>query len=78
MKLVTYKTAYVESLGILVNGQLFDLNACDILIPDNMAEFLEDGRNAMDRAELIEKQIRAGEIHLKPVKQYEFVTGRPD
>jgi fumarylacetoacetate (FAA) hydrolase len=74
MKLVTYKTAYTENLGILVNDQLFDLNTCNPLIPDNMPEFLEGGKIAMDRAESVERQIKSGKIHIAPVQQYHLTA----
>ena len=36
MKLISYKTENKEHLGAFVNGHVYNLNACDKLIPDNM------------------------------------------
>jgi fumarylacetoacetate (FAA) hydrolase len=74
MKLVTYKTDYTESLGMLVNDQLFDLNSCNALIPDNMIDFLENGQAAMDKARSIEKHIIAGKLDSVPVEHYDLLA----
>jgi fumarylacetoacetate (FAA) hydrolase len=74
MKLVTYKTDYTESLGILVNNQLFDLNSCNALIPDNMTEFLENGQAAMDKARSIERHILADKLDSVQITHYHLLA----
>ncbi|HUH33454.1 MAG TPA: hypothetical protein VLZ28_05835, partial [Daejeonella sp.] len=59
MKLVSYKTEDREHLGVFINGNIYNLNSCDKLIPDGMAEFLAGGVELMDRAKAVNEDIRS-------------------
>lgn len=77
MKLVTYKTIHRESLGVIIDGQLFDLNTCGVVLPDNMNEFLKGGKILMDKAALIEEQIKSKKINAKVIEQYNLLAPVP-
>lgn len=50
MKLVSFLDKEKTKLGILINNKIYDLNAIDPGIPDNMADFLKGGEETMNRA----------------------------
>jgi fumarylacetoacetate (FAA) hydrolase len=50
MKLVSFLDKEKTKLGILINDKIYDLNAIDPSIPDNMADFLKGGEETMNRA----------------------------
>jgi len=62
MKLITYKNKYRESLGIVVNGQVYDLHACDPFVPDTMDKFLKGGSGFMELARIAEGRILSGRL----------------
>ncbi len=53
MKLVSYKTEDQEHLGIFISGNIYNLNSCDKLIPNNMKEFLLGGEELMERGKKV-------------------------
>ena len=57
MKLVSFLKDENAQLGLLVNEKVYDLNKIDSNIPDNMAEFLVMGDEAMELARIVEKGI---------------------
>jgi fumarylacetoacetate (FAA) hydrolase len=77
MKLVSYKTEDREHLGLFINGHIFNLNSCDKLIPDNMAEFLEGGVDLMDRAKKVNEDISANKIQAKEEVFFELLAPVP-
>jgi fumarylacetoacetate (FAA) hydrolase len=77
MKLVTYKTANRESLGIVVNHEVYDLHTCDSQIPCNINEFLKGGNALMEKARQVEQQISLKQITIKPQEQYELLAPVP-
>ncbi|MHA4894753.1 fumarylacetoacetate hydrolase family protein [Pedobacter sp. PWIIR3] len=77
MKLVSYKTEDIEHLGVFVNGHIYNLNSCDKLLPDNMAEFLKGGEVLMDRAKKVNAQISSKEIEPKEEVFYEILAPVP-
>lgn len=77
MKLVTYKTEGKEHLGIFVNNHIYNLNTCDKLLPDNMISFLEGGDDFMNRAKVINEQIKNGELKPKEEVFYELMAPVP-
>ncbi|MEE1883860.1 fumarylacetoacetate hydrolase family protein [Pedobacter flavus] len=77
MKLVTYKTEGKEHLGIFVNNHIYNLNTCDKLLPDNMISFLEGGDEFMNRAKVINEQIKNGELTPKEEVFYELMAPVP-
>lgn len=78
MKLVTYKTAIREGLGLIVNDQLFDLNSCGVILPTCMTEFLNGGEVLMEKAKRIEEQIKAQQINARVIEQYELLAPVPN
>ncbi|RZK51233.1 MAG: fumarylacetoacetate hydrolase family protein, partial [Pedobacter sp.] len=77
MKLVSYKTEDVEHLGVFVNGHIYNLNSCNKLIPDNMAEFLQGGEPLMERAKLINEDIISGALKPKEEVFYQILAPVP-
>lgn len=77
MKLVSFLDKESTKLGILLNDKIYDLNAVDSAIPDNMADFLKGGEVTMNRAHAInanpEKAINGKDINsvtiMAPVPQ---------
>jgi fumarylacetoacetate (FAA) hydrolase len=78
MKLVTYKTATREGLGLMVNDQLFDLNTCGVILPGCMTEFLNGGEVLMEKVKRIEVQIKAKQINARVIEQYELLAPVPN
>ena len=62
MKLVSYQTEDSAHLGVFVNGNIYNLNSCDKLLPDDMNAFLQGGEVLMERALKIDAQIKSGEL----------------
>ncbi|MBG6236372.1 fumarylacetoacetate (FAA) hydrolase [Pedobacter sp. CAN_A7] len=62
MKLVSYQTEDSAHLGVFVNGNIYNLNSCDKLLPDDMNAFLQGGEVLMERALKIDAQIKSGEM----------------
>jgi fumarylacetoacetate (FAA) hydrolase len=77
MKLVTYKTTAREGLGVMIDGQLFDLNTCGVVLPDNMSDFLQGGEIFMDKATRIDRYVKAKRLKAKLVEQYELLAPVP-
>jgi len=77
MKLVSYKTEDREHLGLFINGHIFNLNSCDKLIPDNMAEFLEGGVDLMDRAKKVNEDITTNRLQAKEEVFFELLAPVP-
>jgi fumarylacetoacetate (FAA) hydrolase len=77
MKLVTYKTTAREGLGLMIDGQLFDLNTCGVVLPDNMSDFLRGGEICMDKATRIDRYVKAKRLKAKLVQQYELLAPVP-
>lgn len=50
MKLISYRNETGEHLGAVIEGDAYNLHACDKLIPDSMNEFLQGGGELMQRA----------------------------
>ncbi len=77
MKLVSYLTESTEHLGVYVNGHIYNLNSCDKLIPDNMANFLQGGEELMDRAKQVNAAILSGAIQPKEEVFYTLLAPVP-
>jgi fumarylacetoacetate (FAA) hydrolase len=77
MKLVSYKTEDIEHLGLFVNGNIYNLNSCDKLLPDEMNAFLQGGEVLMERAKKIDAQIKANEIQPKMEVFFEILAPVP-
>jgi fumarylacetoacetate (FAA) hydrolase len=77
MKLISYKTENKEHLGTYLNGHIYNLNACDKLIPDNMNQFLWEGEEIMQRAKQISHDISSGKMNAKEELLYEIMAPVP-
>lgn len=77
MKLISYKTEETVHLGVFVNGNIYNLNSCDKLLPDNMNAFLEGGEVLMERAKKIDAQIKSGELTPKMEVFFELMAPVP-
>lgn len=66
MKLVSFEYQKKETLGLYVEGKIFDLNSSakkiGINLPLRMNKFLKKGKEAMLQAKLVEKSILEGKI----------------
>jgi len=63
MKLVSYLNELEEDrVAIFHNDVVYDLNTLDKSLPDNMADFLWEGDEAMNRAKKLNAKILNGEI----------------
>lgn len=77
MKLVSYQTEDSAHLGVFVNGNIYNLNSCDKLLPDNMNAFLQGGEVLMERALKIDAQIKSGEMTPKMEVFFELLAPVP-
>ncbi|MET1055174.1 MAG: fumarylacetoacetate hydrolase family protein [Pedobacter sp.] len=77
MKLVSYKTKNSEHLGVFVNGRIYNLNACDHQIPDDMNSFLKNAETAMERALAVDANIKSAALSPKEETFYELVAPVP-
>jgi fumarylacetoacetate (FAA) hydrolase len=77
MKLVTYQIGNPECLGIIVDHDVYNLNTCDPLIPDNMRDFLQGGELMMGRARLIEEKIKTERVTITPEIGYKLLAPVP-
>ena len=77
MKLVSYKTEDREHLGVFINGNIYNLNSCDKLIPDGMTEFLAGGIELMERAKKVNEDIRSNTIQAKQEVFFELLAPVP-
>ena len=68
MKLVTYKYAGSQKLGLVSGSKVYDLNRIQPAIPDNMAAFLKGGEAIMELARAVEKQLPADAINVDAVE----------
>jgi fumarylacetoacetate (FAA) hydrolase len=63
MKILTFRNQNKSlRLGLLVNGNIYDVNNIDSSIPNNMLEFLDLGEFGMETMRAIERSITEGKI----------------
>ncbi len=77
MKLVAYKTEEIEHLGVFVNGHIYNLNSCDKQLPDKMSDFLQGGEVLMERAKVVDDQIKKKQITPKMEVFFELLAPVP-
>lgn len=77
MKLVTYQIDVQPYLGIIVDHEVYNLNSCDPLIPDNMRDFLQGGEVTMQKARLIEEKLKTARLVIKPEASYKLLAPVP-
>ncbi len=67
MKLVTFKSNNVIRLGIYTNGKIYDCNAHNNALPDNMLSLLNGGEAAMDAMRKAELEIHEGKTNIEGI-----------
>ncbi len=67
MKLVSYLQDDNAQLGLWLDGKIYDLNAINSNIPDNMSEFLLEGDASMELARAVEAGLISGKITSTPL-----------
>lgn len=77
MKLVSYHDGQGERLGLVANGEVYDLNRCDSGIPANMTDFLRGGDLLMDRARKIQAALDEGSLSARFVTHYRLLAPVP-
>lgn len=77
MKLVTYQIGFPQCLGIIVDHEVYNLNTCDPMIPDNMRDFLEGGEVMMRKARLVEEKLKTERLALTPEIGFKLLAPIP-
>ena len=77
MKLVSYQNDGTEHLGLYINNHIYNLHACDRLIPDQMNAFLWGGDELMERAIKVNEAIKSGQLTAKEEVFYELLAPVP-
>lgn len=77
MKLVSYSQDKKTHLGIMVHNSIYNLNAIDELIPNDMATFLEGGQLMMDKAKLVETSILNDSSIATPISNFNLLAPVP-
>ena len=67
MKLVTYSKAGKEQLAFLVNDMLYDMNAVNDRLPNNMKEMLDNWETLVDTARQAEDDIKTGKTNVEGI-----------
>ncbi|HIB29526.1 MAG TPA: fumarylacetoacetate hydrolase family protein, partial [Candidatus Marinimicrobia bacterium] len=74
MKLISYKQNGNIKFGALEEGKIYDLNAIDSQIADNMLEFLQGGKEQLQLAGAVIRN----ESPTMPVKDVELISPVPN
>ncbi len=77
MKLVTYTKDNKQSLGILINENIYPANTADSRIPDNMKAFLEGGESVMDVAMQVNADIQSEKLKPAAISLKEVILDAP-
>lgn len=77
MKLVSYSQDNKTHLGIMVHNSIYNLNAINELIPNDMATFLEGGQSMMDKAKLVETSILNDSSIATPISNFNLLAPVP-
>lgn len=77
MKLVSYSQDKKTHLGIMVHNSIYNLNAIDELITNDMATFLEGGQLMMDKAKLVETSILNDSSIATPISNFNLLAPVP-
>lgn len=77
MKLVSYSQDKKTHLGIMVHNSIYNLNAINELIPNDMATFLEGGQLMMDKAKLVETSILNDSSIATPISNFNLLAPVP-
>jgi len=63
LKLVTFLLNNTQKLGIYTNGKIYDVNAHNGKLPNNMLSLLQGGESAMDEMRQAELEIKEGKTN---------------
>lgn len=77
MKLVTFKTSSGNRLGIYTNGKIYDSNAHNAALPNNMLSLLNGGESAMDAMRKAELEIIEGKTTLEGIAYSDQILEAP-
>lgn len=77
MKLVSYKQEELEHLGLYINGDIYNLNAIDSTIPDEMLAFLRGGEEHMAKAKNIQNALLDETLVAEKVTHYSLLAPVP-
>jgi fumarylacetoacetate (FAA) hydrolase len=77
MKLLTYTQSQRSVLGMLVNGQVYDLHSLDSRIPSTLIGALQEGEYAMNLAKEVQEGILSGRIKASS-KSYDDIYDQLD
>ncbi len=77
MKLVSYSQDKKIHLGIIVDNAIYNLNAIDESIPNNMGTFLEGGQLMMDKAKFVETSILENANTVAPITNFNLLAPVP-
>jgi len=77
MKLVTFKNNNVNRLGIYTNGKIYDSQAHNNALPDNMLSLLNGGEASMDAMRKAELEINEGKTSIEGVIYSDAILQAP-
>jgi len=78
MKILTFLNQnQVQRLGLLVDGNIFDVNNSNSDLPNNMLEFLNSGEKGMDEMRNLEQSILEGKIDTSSLAYDEKILKSP-
>ncbi len=77
MKLVTFKTNNGDRLGLYTNGKLYDVNAHNNTLPNDMLTLLQTGESGMDAIRQAELEIIEGKTNIEGIAYSDNVLQAP-
>ena len=77
MKLVTFKNINGNRLGIYTNGKIYDSQAHNNTLPDNMLSLLNGGEASMDAMRKAELEINEGKTNLEGLPYSDSILQAP-
>ncbi len=77
MKLVTFKNNNVSRLGIYTNGKIYDSQAHNNVLPDNMLSLLNGGEASMDAMRKAELEINEGKTSVEGIPYSDNILQAP-
>ncbi len=78
MKILTFiNQNQSQRLGLLVNGNIYDVNNSHASLPNNMLEFLNSGEKGMDEMRNLERLILEGKIESTSLSYEEKILTAP-
>jgi fumarylacetoacetate (FAA) hydrolase len=68
MKLVTYTQNNITDLGILIDDNIYSLHQLDASLPNNMRALLFAGKDAMNKAQALDADLKKGQLTAAAIK----------